>query len=277
VNADDTSPPRDWPEIDTTVASAARVYNYLLGGDVNFEVDRQLAQMANEGLPGGIDGARANVRANRDLLGRAVRHLVRETGIRQFLDVGTGIPDETNVHAIAQSAAPECRIVCVDSDPVVLAHAHQMMASTPEGRAAFVYGDLRDPNDIFAQAVQTLDVREPVAVMLVAILHFLTDADDPYEIVAKLMAAVPRESVLVVTHGAADIDPETMAELTRRLSEGSRETFVWRPHSEVVRFFDGLELIEPGVVPVDEWHPDNGEDRGVAWTIPFYGGIGRKL
>jgi S-adenosyl methyltransferase len=276
MNADDLSGSREPMEIDTEKAHAARVYNWLLGGTDNFAIDREVAVRANEGLPGGLDGARANVRANRDFLGRAVRHLVGEAGIRQFLDIGTGVPDADNVHAVAQAAAPECRVVCVDSDPVVLAHAHCLMASTPEGRSAFVYGDLRDPDEILAAAAETLDFKKPVAVMLVAILHFFTDADDPFGIVGRLMNAVCPGSFLVVSHGAADIDAENMAELTRRLSEGSHETFVWRSHSDVFRFFDGLELIEPGVVPVDEWRPDNGTDRGVDWTIPFYGGLGRK-
>jgi hypothetical protein len=276
VNADDLSGSREPVEIDTEKAHAARVYNYLLGGVDNFAVDRELAAKANEGLPGGLDGARANVRANRDFLGRAVRYLVGEAGVRQFLDIGTGIPDADNVHAVAQASAPECRIVCVDNDPVVLAHAHSLMASAPEGRAAFVYGDLRDSDDIWTEAAETLDFNKPVAVMLVAILHFFIDADDPYGIVGRLMDAVCPGSYLVVSHGAADIDADNMALLTKRLSEGSHETFVWRPHGDVAQFFDGLELIEPGVVPVDEWRPENGTDRGVDWTIPFYGAIGRK-
>jgi hypothetical protein len=277
VSAEDpTTGGREPFEIDTEKAHAARVYNYLLGGRDNFAVDRALAATANEGLPGGLDGARANVRANRDFLGRAVRWLVGEAGVRQFLDIGTGIPDGDNVHAVAQTAAPECQVVCVDSDPVVLAHAHTLIRSTPEGRAAFVSGDLRDPDDIWTRAAETLDFSEPVAVMLVAILHFFPHADDPFGIVGRLMGAAAPGSFLVVSHGASDIDADNMALLTKRLSEGSHETFVWRPQSDVARFFDGLELIDPGVVPVDEWRPNNGTDRGVDWTIPFYGGIGAK-
>lgn len=270
-----TSPDRDPLDIDTGVAHAARVYDFLLGGIDNFAVDRQLAIEANANLPGGLEGARANVRANRRFLGRAVRYLAREAGVRQFLDIGTGVPSADNVHAIAQAVAPESRIVCADNDPIVLAHAHKLMESTPEGVAAFVHGDLRDPEGVLTAAASTLKLDEPVAVMLVAILHFLTDEDGAYGIVAQLMDAVCAGSFLAVSHGAADIDAENMAELAKRLSERSRETFVWRGHSDVSRFFDGLYLVEPGVVPVDEWRPD-GTPSGVDWTVPFYGGMGRK-
>ena len=263
------------PPIDLDMAHAARVYDYLLGGVDNFEVDRLAAGQANADLPGGIDGARANVQANRRFLGRAVRYLAGEAGVRQFLDIGTGVPNADNVHAVAQAVAPESRIVCVDNDPIVLAHAHSLIKSTPQGVAAFVHGDLRDAEDVLSEAASTLNFDEPVAVMLVAILHFLTDADDPYGVVARLMDATCAGSYLAVSHGAADIDAENMAKLTERLSERSRETFVWRSYSDVRRLFDGVHLVEPGVVPVDEWRPDDATPR-LDWTVPFYGGIGRK-
>jgi hypothetical protein len=269
------APSREWQEIDTTVAHAARVYDYLLGGSDNFAVDRELAIEANAGMPGGLDGARANVRANRRFLGRTVQYLAGEGGVGQFLDIGTGVPNTDNVHAVAQQTAPESRIVCVDNDPIVLAHAHTLMRSTPEGAAAFIYGDLRCPDEVLVETAQTLSFDEPVAVILGAVLHFFPDADDPYGIVRKLMAAVCPGSYLVVSHGAADIDAENIALLTKRLSERSRETFVWRSHHDVARFFDGLDLVEPGLVPVDEWRPD-GTPSGVDWIVPFYGGIGRK-
>lgn len=266
---------RDLVVIDTSKACAARVYDYLLGGIDNFEVDRETARIANADMPGGLDGARANVAANRRFLGRAVRYLAGEAGIRQFLDIGTGIPNDSNVHAVAQALTPEARVVCVDYDPVVLAHAHTLMASTAEGAAAFVDGDLRDPESILKRAAETLDLTQPVAVLLVAVLHFLTDEDDPYGIVDLLMHAVGPGSYLVISHGASDIDAENMALLTKRLSERSRETFVWRSHSQVARFFEALELVEPGVVPIEEWRPD-GSSSDVAWTVPFYGAIGRR-
>lgn len=266
---------REQFDIDPTVPHATRVYDFLLGGTDNFEVDRRLAEEANADMPGGLEGARANVRANRRFLIRAVRYLAGEAGVRQFLDIGTGVPAAGNVHQVAQAVAPDSRVVCVDNDPIVLAHAHTLMASTPDGATAFIQGDLRDPDDLVAAARATLNLREPVALMLVAILHFLTDVEDPYGIVTRLLEAVCPGSYLVVSHGAADIDPENMALLTKRLSERSRETFVWRTHDQVSRFFDGVGLVAPGVVPVEEWRPD-GTPSGVDWTIPFYGGIGRK-
>jgi len=262
-------------EIDTTVAHAARIYDWLRGGVDNFEVDRKAAEYANADMPGGLDGARANVRANRDFLGRAVRYLAGEAGVRQFLDIGTGIPGVDNVHGFAQQVAPESRIVYVDNDPVVLAHAHTLLKSTPEGATAFVNGDLRDPGNILLRAEATLDFNEPVAVMLVAVLHFIDDSDDPYGIVTQLMARTAPGTYLAISHGAADIDADNMAELARRLSERSHENFTWRTHEQVTRFFNGLDLIEPGVVLVDHWHPDPASppsDR----VVPFYGAIGRK-
>jgi hypothetical protein len=261
-------------EIDRSVAHAARVYDYLLGGTHNFEVDRRVAENANADMPGGIDGARANVRANRRFLGRTVEYLANR-GVKQFLDIGTGIPNDDNVHAVAQRTAPASRVVCVDNDPIVLAQAHKLLRPPPAGAAAFVYGDLRRPEEILAMAAETLDFDEPIAVMLVAILHFFPDEDDPYGIVCGLMEALCPGSYLVLSHGAADIDAENMALLTKRLSEGSQETFVWRPWPEVVRFLDGLDIVEPGVVPVDEWRPD-ATASGVDWRIPFYGAVGRK-
>lgn len=261
--------------IDITVAHAARIYDYLLGGVDNFEVDRQAAVHANADMPGGLDGARANVRANRDFLRRAVQWLAGEAGVRQFLDIGTGIPNADNVHGVAQQIAPDSRIVYVDRDPIVLAHAHTLLNSTPEGATSFVNGDLREPKDILLRAEATLDLGEPVAVVLVAILHFIDGADDAYEIVHQLMDAVAPGSYLAISHGAADIDADNMARLAARLSERSHETFVWRSHEQVTRFFAGLELIDPGVVLVDQWHPDPGSpppDR----VVPFYGAVARK-
>jgi hypothetical protein len=263
-------------DIDFGVAHAGRIYDYLLDGVDNFEVDRQAAEHANAGMPGGIDAARANVRANRAFLGRAVRYLAGEARVRQFLDIGTGIPNGDNVHAVAQKTAPTSRIVYVDNDPVVLAHAHTLLQSTPKGVTAFLHGDLRDPDDIVSEAAATLDFTKPVAVMLVAILHFLDDEDGPYDIATRLMEAMSPGSYLVISHGAADIDAENMAEIARRLSERSRETFVWRSWPDVSRFFDGLELVEPGLVPVDQWRPDDQPPSGVDRAVPFYGGIGRK-
>jgi hypothetical protein len=244
-------------KIDTSVAHAARIYDYLLGGTSNFEVDREAAHRQTEAI-GGLEAARAMVRTNRDFLVRAVGYMVHELGIRQFLDIGTGIPNADNVHGVAQRAAPESRIVYVDNDPVVLAHAHALLKTTSQGATAFIDGDLRQPDDILRQAAATLDFDRPVGVMLLGVLHFLLDEDEPYGVVVRLMEAVVPGSALVVSHLASDIQPEAMAELNERSKERVEEVIELRSHVQVSAFFNGLEIVDPGVVPVDQWRPPNG-------------------
>ncbi|HEY8526677.1 MAG TPA: SAM-dependent methyltransferase [Acidimicrobiales bacterium] len=267
----------DWREpstpVDRHVPHASRIYDYLLGGTDHFEVDRQAAEAAGRLMPGGIESGKAQVRANRDFLVRAVTYLVNEAGIRQFLDIGTGVPNADNVHAVAQGLAPESRIVYVDNDPTVLAHAEAMLASTPEGAAAYIDGDLRHPAKILREARDTLDFEQPVALMLVSVLHFLTAEDRPHDIVRQLVDALPSGSYLALTHLTDDM-PE-FADLVagvRKLSEMTQETFVMRPHGEVARFFEGLDLVEPGLVAVHEWRPD----RPDMTATHFYGGVARK-
>jgi S-adenosyl methyltransferase len=262
-------------EIDTTVAHAARVYDYLLGGTSNFAVDREAAHRQTEAI-GGLEPARAMVRVNRDFLVRVVRYLVHEAGIRQFLDVGTGMPNADNVHGVAQDAAPESRIVYVDNDPVVLAHAHALLKSTPEGATDFLQADLRDPDDILQRAAATLDLTRPVGVMLVGVLHFLLDDhDDPYGIVGRLLDAVVPGSAMVVSHLASDIQPEAMAELTRRANSRVQEAVELRCQEQVTKFFDGLTIVEPGVVPVDQWRPlDGAAPPPGATATPIHGAVG---
>lgn len=284
--------PEDEPDaepwhIDITVPHMARVYDYLLGGTVNFAVDRRHAEFVCEALPGGIETARANIRANRAFLGDTVRYLATEAGVRQFLDIGTGIPNTDNVHAVAQQAAADARVVSVDYDPVVLAHAHELLRSTPEGATAFINADLRDPDRILAGATGTLDLGTPVAVMLVGILHYLTDGDEPYRIVQRLLDGISPGSYLVVSHLAADIQ-QAMAELADRHNQPQPAEIVrLRTHTEVRDLFDGLELLEPGVVPIDQWRPpgsttERGSPGGVPAPdpsrspIPIYGAMGRK-
>jgi S-adenosyl methyltransferase len=265
-------------DIDPSVAHVARAYDYLLGGVTNFEVDRQAAERIVAVFPGGMETARADVRAQRNFLGRAVRYLAGTVGIRQFLDIGTGIPNADNVHAVAQETAPDSRIVYVDRDPIVLAHSHTLLQSTAGGATAFVAGELRDPDDILEQAAATLDFAQPVALMLVGILHVVPDEDDPYGIVSRLVAAVPSGSYLVVSHLPSDLQPEEMAEMAERSRKMMREPFTMRSHDEVVRFFDGLELVEPGVVQVDQWTKDEPPPTPAegAWVTPLYGAVGRK-
>lgn len=267
---------RDPFEIDTSVPNAARVYDYLLGGRANFQVDRDAAERNNDVLPGGVATARAEVRANRSFLGRAVRHLTGEAGVRQFLDIGTGIPNDDNVHRVAQEARPDARVVCVDYDPVVVAYAHQLMRSTPEGAADFVHGDLRSPEEILDRAAATLDLREPVAVVLVGLLYLISDDQDPYGIVRRLLEPMPSGSHLVLSHMTGDFNPE-MAELAERLNQTMAEPFILRSHDEVSRFFDGLELVDPGVVQVDQWHPSESLPPSAEGRVSaYYAGIARK-
>lgn len=262
-------------EIDASVAHMARIYDYLLGGSTNFHVDREVAERVCAALPGGIETAKKNIRANREFLVRAVRSLVLEKGARQFLDIGTGIPNEDNVHGVAQDAAPECRIVYVDHDPIVVAHADELLRSTGEGAAAFITGDLRDPHSILLRAAATLDFDEPVVVMMVGVLHYIADHEDPYAIVQQVLDAVPSGSYLVVSHLASDVQSE-MEELADRHNDQSAqetaEEVALRSHAEIERFFQGLDLLPPGLVPLNRWltMEPTGSD------IPIYGAVAKK-
>jgi len=260
-------------EIDTSVAHAARVYDYLLGGRANFKVDRELAERAYAARPGGIDGARAGVRDHRAALGRVVRYCVREAGINQFLDIGTGIPKENNVHEVAQRETPDARVVYVDKDPVVLAHAHQLLRGTPEGKINYAYGDLHDPQPILREAGKILDFSRPVAVLLLGILHFFSDDDDPRGLIGQLMTPLPVGSTLAITHLASDMHANQISEMANRLNSRLAETVTLRTHDEVAALLDGLDLVEPGVVPTTEWRPDPGTDVALS---AMWCGVGRR-
>jgi S-adenosyl methyltransferase len=201
------------PRLDTSVAHSARVYNYWLGGKDNFAADREAAERALTVLP----GLRFAVQANRAFLARSVRFLAREAGIRQFLDIGTGIPTASNTHEVAQSVAPQSRIVYVDNDPVVLSHARALLTSAPEGACAYLEADLRDPDTILAHAAQTLDFSRPTALMLIGILHLIDDEDDPPSLVSRLMAKLPPGSYLTISHPASDIKVEETKTVKRDL------------------------------------------------------------
>jgi hypothetical protein len=260
--------------VDTSVAHSARVYDYLLGGTYNYPVDREVAEK-QAAAAGGIATVRTDLRANRAFLGRAVRYLATQAGIRQFLDIGTGLPNEDNVHAVAQQAAPDAKVVYVDNDPLVLKQASTLLESTPQGATAYINGDLSDPADILMRAAVTLDLTQPVAVMLIAILHHVRDEEDPYGIVAELVEAIPPGSYLVVSHMARDINADEMAELEQvpeKLSQPVQYHFAMRTKPEVTRFLDGLDIVDPGVVRVDRWRPDTATDRATA----IYAAVGRK-
>jgi S-adenosyl methyltransferase len=239
------------PPFDTSVAHVARVYNYWLGGKDFFPADRAAGEQAIKAFPDIVLSARAN----RAFLARAVSFLAAEAGIRQFLDIGTGIPSANNTHEVAQSVAPESRIVYVDNDPVVLTHARALLTSDPAGATDYIDADLREPEQILAGAAQFLDLSRPVAVMLMAILQHLSDEDDPYQVVATLMDAVPSGSYLALSHPAKDIDAEAMAKMADSLNKMMAEKVTFRDRAAVATFFHGLELVQPGMVQASKWRP----------------------
>ena len=232
------------------------MYDYWLGGKDNFASDRDAAEEAIGANPGIVGDARAN----RAFLARAVSVLAREHGVAQFLDVGTGLPSDRNTHEVAQSIAPAARVVYVDNDPIVLAHAHAMLISGPDGQCDYVDADLRDPAIILKTAARTLDLNRPVALLLLLVLHLIPDEDGPHEVVSSLLQGLAEGSYLVVSHPASDVRPDSVAEMTRRMNQrlrGPKATL--RDRDQTSRFFDGLKLLEPGVVQPQQWRPDPGE------------------
>jgi hypothetical protein len=258
------------PTFDTSVAHIARVYDYLLGGKDNYEADRKAGDAAIEAYPHTV----SSVRANRAFLTRVVRFLAGEAGIRQFLDIGTGIPTAGNTHEVAQSVAPEARVLYVDYDPIVLAHARALMTSHPAGATDYLDADLRDTAKILDRAAATVDFTRPVALMLIGILHFIDDAEQPYDIVSRLLSALPPGSYLVISHMASDISAAQVAEAKARLDQMMYQQGYYRTQAEVVRFFDALDLVEPGVVPIQKWRPDSETEANRAAVL--WGGVGRK-
>jgi hypothetical protein len=259
------------PGFDTGHAHSARVYNYWLGGKDNYEADREAAEQAIAANPGII----ADVRANRAFLTRAVRYLAAEGGVAQFLDIGTGLPTAGNTHEVAQEAAPSARVVYVDNDPVVLAHARALLTSTPQGETAYLDADLRDTSAILSAAARTLDFKLPIALMLLIILHLIPDADDPHGLVAGLLDALPSGSYLVLAHPASDIRAAEMAEMTKRVNQRmSGQGATMRDLGSISRFFDGLDLIPPGVVQPQQWRPEPGP-AGPA-QVTAWCGVARK-
>ena len=211
------------------------------------------SRIAGEEAIAAYPAIRASARANRAFLARTVRHLAAEAGVRQFLDIGTGLPTANNTHEVAQSVAPASRVVYVDNDPLVLAHARALLTSNPEGVTAYLDADLRDTDQVLEQAANTLDFSQPVAIMLLAILHYIPDLAEAKRIMARLISAVPPGSYVTISHAASDISPDEMAEMIRRMNQHLAEAnHVGRPRAEVVQFFEGLELLEPGVVKVSD-------------------------
>jgi hypothetical protein len=259
-----------YTDVDTSVAHIARVYDYWLGGKDNFAPDREAGDDAIVAYPQLV----SSVRANRAFLTRTVRYLTAEVGIRQFLDIGTGIPTASNTHEVAQGIAPEARVVYADNDPMVLAHARALLRGTPEGRTAYLDADVRDPDTILRAAADVLDFSQPVAVMLVAILHFVSDDDHPAAMVSRLMADMPPGSSLTISHVPSDMHATAMKAMGERLNRLLAQRSTYRSREQVTRFFDGLNLVPPGVVPIQEWRPATPEEASAAAAM--WGGVAFK-
>ncbi len=236
--------------LDTSVPHIARVYDYWLGGKDNFAVDREAAEQVIAAYPGIL----RDVRAQRAFLAHAVGYLAGVVGIRQFLDIGTGIPTADNTHEVAQDVEPGCRVVYVDNDPMVLAHARALLTGVT-APTAYVDADLRDTGTLLAGAARLLDFTKPAAVMLISVLHLIPDQDDPRAIVARLLEAVPSGSWLALSHPARDVHAQQVTEAASRFNQLAPAKATLRTRAEILRLFDGLELLEPGLVQVHRWRP----------------------
>lgn len=259
-------------QIDTSKPHPARMYDWYLGGKDNYPVDEALGRQMLAIDP----RVPVMARVNRAFMHRATRWLAHQ-GVRQFLDIGTGIPTEPNLHQVAQEIVPDARVVYCDNDPIVLTHAAALLRGTPEGVTEYLQADVRDPDAVLAGAREILDFGRPIALSLVALLHFVPDEDGAHELVGRLLSELPSGSYLMMTHATGDFTPEESAAATARLKAGG-VTVALRSRDEFGRFFEGLELVDPGVAVVPDWHPELGEpvagqEEGV---IPGYGGVGRK-
>jgi hypothetical protein len=273
--ADSEFPGADGGPVDlrTDLPHIARIYDFWLGGKTNYPADREVAEAVLRAMP----STTQSVIANRAFLRRAVHLLATEHGVRQFLDIGTGIPAANNTHEVAQRAAPDARVVYVDSDPIVLAHARALLTSAPGGRTAYVPGDVREPEAILARAAETLDFEQPIALMLVALMHCVPDHEDPYGIVRALSDALPAGSFLVLSHpgvssGAAPTSTPSADALAalKLLQAATGGTMTFRPRERVEPFFDGWDLLDPGITLATKWRADEPEQT-IVWA-----GVGHK-
>jgi hypothetical protein len=259
----------------TDRAHGARIYDYVLGGKDNYALDREAAEAAMKAFP----TLQNSMRANRRFMHRVARFLVTECGIRQFLDIGTGIPTCPNLHEVVQAIAPDARIIYTDNDPIVLAHARVLMTSTPEGRTAYIQADMRDPEAILEapQLRATLDLDQPVALLAIAVLHFIDDDDEALRVVHQLLDVLPSGSYFAASTATGDLDPVGTAGVEQAYRSRG-EVMRHRTKAQVERFFDGLELVEPGVVLVHKWRPDNLAARLIKKDsdVGVYGGVARK-
>ena len=257
--------------IDTTVPHSARFWDYLLGGKENYPVDRAVGEQVLLIDP----DLRESARADRGFLVRAVTHLVGVAGIRQLLDIGTGLPTVNNTHEVAQATAPDSRIVYVDNDPLVLVHARALLTSTPEGATDYLDADVREPNRILQEAARTLDFTRPVALMLLGIVNYIMDDAEAHAVVEQLLAALPSGSYLAMSHPTAEIHGEAVETSMQRWNESGGAPIRTRSRDEIIRFFDGLALLEPGVVSCSFWRPDR-SDIGTRAEVHQYCGVARK-
>ncbi len=259
------------PPFDISVANQARIYDYLLGGKDNYAADRAAVDAVLKVAP----EMGFTARANRAFLGRVVRYLAAEAGIRQFLDIGTGIPTAGNTHQVAQAVAPESRVVYVDYDPVVLAHARALLTSSKTGATQYIDADLRDTDAILGQAGQLLDFSQPVAVTLLMLLHVIPDSEDPHAVVAKLTDALPSGSYLAVSHlGAELLGQEAREGFQDIVNRMAQQQYIGRDREQMLRFFAGMDLVEPGLVRVEEWRPE--PDAGETGRSTLWCALGRK-
>jgi hypothetical protein len=253
---------------DTSVPHPARVYGYWLGGKDHYEADRKTAEEVIRLRPQVVTGARAN----RAFLARAVRYLATDCGVRQFLDIGTGLPAPDNTHQIAQHVDPACRVVYVDNDPLVLAHARALLTSTPQGVCDYLDADLHDPAAILAKAAAALDFTQPIGVLLLAVLHFLPDTDDPAGVVAALAGGIAPGSAIAISHLTADFAPQQVAAAADAYNTLAPVPVTPRTHAQVTGLFGELPLLAPGVVPVTQWRPPIGADTP---TCDLHAGLAR--
>jgi hypothetical protein len=257
--------------LDTSVPHIARVYDYWLGGKDNFAADRAVAEQVIATFP----DVQVIARAQRAFLGRVVHYLAAEAGIRQFLDIGTGLPAADNTHEVAQRVAPAARVVYVDNDPIVLVHARALLSSGPEGATDYIDADARDTGTILAEAAKLLDFSQPVAVMLLGVLHCIPDEDDPAGIVARLLDAVAAGSYVVIVHPASDVAGDEMEQAMEDYNSQAESALRARSHAEINRFFHGLDLVEPGLVQIHRWRPGP-DDVDPGRELAAYGALGRK-
>ena len=260
------------PGLDPTVSHSARIWNYWLGGKDNYSVDREAGDRVAAMLPIIVTQARAD----RAFLGRAIRYLAGEAGIRQFLDIGTGLPTASNTHEVAQQVAPDARIVYVDNDPLVLVHARALLTSSSEGTCDYVDGDLRNPDDILAKAARTLDFSQPVALMLLGVLHHIPDTGEAYAVVRRLVAAVAAGSFLTVNHSTSAVSGAAMEEAVEHWNRVGTPSMTLRTPDQIARFFDGLDLLEPGVVSCSRWRPEPSLRPGPPQEVDEFAGVARK-